>query len=39
MGEATQRRRIKLRSVFHPSDFSQASDAAFWHALRIALTA
>ena len=39
MGDATHRRGIKLRSVFHPSDFSQASEAAFRHALRIALTA
>jgi nucleotide-binding universal stress UspA family protein len=30
---------IKLESVFHPSDFSQASEVAFAHALKIALVA
>lgn len=29
--------RVKLASVFHPSDFSEASEVAFAHALRIAL--
>jgi len=29
--------RAKLASIFHPSDFSEASDIAFAHALRIAL--
>jgi nucleotide-binding universal stress UspA family protein len=28
---------IKVESVFHPSDFSQASEVAFAHALKIAL--
>ena len=30
---------IKAESVFHPSDFSQASEVAFAHALKIALVA
>jgi nucleotide-binding universal stress UspA family protein len=30
---------IKLQSVFHPSDFSEASEVAFAHALKIALVA
>jgi nucleotide-binding universal stress UspA family protein len=30
---------IKVESVFHPSDFSQASEVAFAHALKIALVA
>lgn len=30
---------VKLESVFHPSDFSQASEIAFAHALKIALVA
>lgn len=30
---------IKVESVFHPSDFSQASEVAFVHALKIALVA
>ena len=30
---------IKVKSVFHPSDFSQASEVAFAHALKIALVA
>src|SRR5262249_42640585 len=29
----------KLESVFHPSDFSEASEVAFAHALKIALVA
>ena len=28
---------VKLESIFHPSDFSEASEVAFAHALRIAL--
>ena len=28
---------IKVESIFHPSDFSQASEVAFAHALKIAL--
>ncbi len=30
---------VKVQSVFHPSDFSQASEVAFVHALAIALVA
>ena len=30
---------IKVQSVFHPSDFSTASEIAFAHALKIALVA
>jgi nucleotide-binding universal stress UspA family protein len=30
---------VKLESIFHPSDFSQASEVAFVHALKIALVA
>ena len=30
---------IKVESVFHPSDFSEASEVAFAHALKIALVA
>ena len=30
---------IKVESVFHPSDFSEASEVAFAHALRMALMA
>jgi nucleotide-binding universal stress UspA family protein len=30
---------IKLKSIFHPSDFSEASQVAFVHALKIALVA
>ena len=29
--------RIKVRSIFHPSDFTEASEVAFAHALKIAL--
>jgi len=28
---------VKLESIFHPSDFSEASEVAFAHALKIAL--
>jgi len=31
--------RLPLQRVFHPSDFSQASDVAFAHALKLALAA
>ena len=31
--------RIKLESIFHPSDFSEASEVAFSHALKTALVA
>jgi nucleotide-binding universal stress UspA family protein len=30
---------VKLESIFHPSDFSEASEIAFVHALKIALVA
>ena len=30
---------VKLQSIFHPSDFSEASEVAFAHALKIALVA
>jgi hypothetical protein len=30
---------VKLESIFHPSDFSGASEVAFVHALKIALVA
>jgi hypothetical protein len=30
---------IKLESIFQPSDFSEASEVAFVHALKIALVA
>ncbi len=30
---------LRLRSVFHPTDFSQASEVAFVHALKLALDA
>ena len=30
---------VKLESIFHPSDFSEASELAFVHALKIALVA
>jgi hypothetical protein len=30
---------VKVESVFHPSDFSEASEIAFLHALKIALVA
>jgi nucleotide-binding universal stress UspA family protein len=30
---------VKLKSIFHPSDFSAASEVAFVHALKIALVA
>jgi len=31
--------RVKLESIFHPSDFSEASEVAFVHALKMALVA
>jgi len=30
---------IRVESIFHPSDFSKASEVAFVHALKIALVA
>src|SRR6185312_12422742 len=30
---------VRVKSIFHPSDFSQASEVAFAHALKIALVA
>jgi nucleotide-binding universal stress UspA family protein len=37
MGQNKILEEVKLKSIFHPSDFSQASEVAFAHALRIAL--
>ncbi len=37
--ETTRLEEIKLESIFHPSDFSEASEVAFAHALKIALVA
>lgn len=37
MIDADSQYQAKLASIFHPSDFSEASDIAFEHALRIAL--
>lgn len=39
MGLENRRHGIKLKSIFHPSDFSQASEVAFAHALMTALVA
>ena len=39
MNDDIKRDPIALRSVFHPSDFSQASEVAFVHALKLALVA
>src|SRR5215813_9900022 len=30
---------VKVESIFHPSDFSEASEIAFVHALKVALVA
>ena len=30
---------VRVESIFHPSDFSEASEVAFVHALKIALVA
>ena len=39
MSQTSWRDRTKVRAIFHPSDFSQASSVAFAHALKIALVA
>lgn len=39
MVQTNPHRGIRLKSIFHPSDFSQASEVAFAHALTIALMA
>ena len=37
MSQTNLRERVKVESIFHPSDFSEASAVAFAHALKIAL--
>jgi len=39
MSQAKTLNEVKLESIFHPSDFSEASEVAFVHALKIALVA
>lgn len=39
MNDDLKRNPVALRSIFHPSDFSQASEVAFAHALKLALRA
>jgi len=39
MTQTDSRDGVTLRSIFHPSDFSEASEIAFVHALKIALAA
>jgi len=39
MSQANPRENIRIESIFHPSDFSEASEVAFAHALKIALVA
>ena len=39
MSQAKTLEGVKLESIFHPSDFSEASEVAFVHALKIALVA
>jgi nucleotide-binding universal stress UspA family protein len=39
MNEDVRRDPIALRNIFHPSDFSRASEVAFVHALRLAILA
>ena len=39
MSQTNPLEEIKIESVFHPSDFSEASEVAFAHALRMALMA
>src|SRR3954471_20980979 len=39
MSQTSRPERTRLKSIFHPSDFSAASEVAFAHALRIALVA
>jgi nucleotide-binding universal stress UspA family protein len=37
MNQSKRTRRTRIRSIFHPSDFSDGSEVAFAHALKIAL--
>ena len=39
MSDANLPKGIRMKSIFHPSDFSVASEVAFTHALKIALVA
>ena len=39
MTQTKKLERVRLESIFHPSDFSEASEVAFVHALKIALVA
>jgi len=39
MSRAKMLEGVKLESIFHPSDFSEASEVAFVHALKLALVA
>src|SRR5258706_14671175 len=39
MSQINRPERVRLKSIFHPSDFSAASEVAFAHALKIALVA
>ena len=39
MTQTKKLERVRLESIFHPSDFSEASEVAFFHALKIALVA
>jgi nucleotide-binding universal stress UspA family protein len=39
MSQSDLLERIKVQSIFHPSDFTEASEVAFAHALKIALAA
>jgi len=39
MSQAKMLEGVKLESIFHPSDFSEASEVAFVHALKLALVA
>jgi hypothetical protein len=37
MSQTNPAEEIKVESIFHPSDFSKASEVAFAHALKVAL--
>lgn len=39
MGRSNLLEEVRVKSIFHPSDFSEASEVAFAHALKIALVA
>jgi len=39
MSQSSVLAEVKVESIFHPSDFSAASEIAFVHALKIALVA